>query len=428
MEQRFQFSLFLLFMVVVCSFQMDAQTTKVAVWGPSVKEGSEKVEAIELSIINSRFRDAVSGMSGIELISRTDVDNILGELKFQQNGMVNENDKKLLGQMKGVDIIVSLMVSKGFGYVNIEASFIDVEKANVVGRTQSELAKADNPPDLAEKCEKLAIKLTGVTSTTSGSSSYRPNTFGSSTGNNLSFTIGNVNFKMIFVKGGTFQMGGYSDDVNEKPVHSVTVSDFYMGEFEVTQELWQEVMESTVYQQRNKEDMSSPMVGIGKNYPIYYINHSEAEEFCGRLNQKLRNQIPDGFYFALPTEAEWEYAAKGGHKSKSCTYAGSNYISDVAYYKDNANKSTHQVGLKLPNELGIYDMCGNVWEWCSDWYGSYSSSSQTDPHGPSSGSRRVLRGGSWCSDAAICRVTLRNDGDPDARIFRIGFRLALVRR
>ena len=424
MEQRVQFSLFLLFMVVVCSFQMDAQTTKVAVWGPSVKEGSEKVEAIELSIINSRFRDAVSGMSGIELISRTDVDNILGELKFQQNGMVNENDKKLLGQMKGVDIIVSLMVSKGFGYVNIEASFIDVEKANVVGRTQSELAKADNPPDLAEKCEKLAIKLTGVTSTTSGSSSYRPNTFGSSTGNNLSFTIGNVNFKMIFVKGGTFQMGSYSGDDDEKPVHSVTVSDFYMGEFEVTQALWQEVMGSTIYQQRDKANTNWPMRGVGTNYPMCYVNHSEAEEFCGRLNQRLSGRLPDGYSFALPTETEWEYAARGGSKSNAYTYSGSNYLSDVGWYRDNSSESTHAVGMKRANELGLYDMSGNVWEWCQDWYGDYPSGSVTNPKGPSSAFGRVIRGGSWGDRGTDCRVAFRDINFPGDSDYCTGFRLA----
>lgn len=157
----------ILMMLLLSIFPIFAQTQKVAVWGPSVKKGSENVEAIELSIINSRFRDAVSRMAGIELISRTDVDNILGELQFQQSGMVREKDKKLLGQMKGVDIIVSLVVAKGYGFINIESSFIDVEKANVIGSTESVLAKANNPEDLVEKCVELAGKLTVVTSTTS---------------------------------------------------------------------------------------------------------------------------------------------------------------------------------------------------------------------------------------------------------------------
>ena len=415
-------------MALVNSFKMNAQTTKVAVWGPSVKQGSENVETIELSIINSRFRDAVSGMGGIELISRNDVDNILNELKFQQNGMVSENDKKLLGQMKGVDIIVSLMVAKGLGYVNIESSFIDVEKANVVGRTQSVLAKANNPEDLASKCVELAEKLTGVTSTTSATSPNRPNAFGGGTGSNLSFTIGSVTFKMVFVEGGTFQMGSYSGDNDEQPVHNVTVSDFYMGEFEVTQAFWQEVMGTTVYQQRDKADPSWSMRGIGANHPMYYVNHIEAEEFCGRLNQRFRGQLPAGYSFALPTEAEWEYAARGGNKTNAYTYAGSNYLSDVGWYTDNSSGSTHAVGMKRANELGLYDMSGNVWEWCADWYGSYGSSSQTNPRGPASGSIRVLRGGSWDYNASSCRAADRYYSSPGNRGRNNGFRLALVRR
>ena len=426
MERLLRRILFLLlFVATVFPIQMTAQDTKVAVWGPSVKPGSEKVEAIEFSIINSRFRDAVSAMSGIELISRTDVDNILSELKFQQNGMVSENDKKLLGQMKGVDIIVSLLVAKGFGYVNIESSFIDVEKAKVIGRTQSVLAEANNPVDLVDKCVELAGKLTGVTSSSSGSS-YPSRPSFTNDGTDIPFTVGNVTFKMVFVKGGTFLMGSYSGDDDEKPVHSVTVSDFYICEFEVTQALWQEVMGTTVYQQRDKANTTWPMCGVGANYPMYYVHHSEAEEFCRRLNQRLRGQLTDGYSFALPTEAEWEYAAKGGIKSKSYMYAGSNFVSDVAYYYDNSSGTTHQVGSKKPNELGIYDMSGNVSEWCADWYGTYGSSSQTDPRGSSTGSYRVERGGSWCQNSLHCRVAGRDYNSPGFRFG--GFRLALVRR
>ena len=421
--------IFLLTLFMAALFSSQAQNTKVAVWGPSVKKGSENVEAIELSIINSRFRDAVSGMSGIELISRTDVDNILAELNFQQNGLVTETDKKLLGEMKGVDIIVSLMVAKGYGYINIESSFIDVEKAKVVGRTQSVLAKANDPLDLAGKCVELAEKLTGITSTSSGTFSPRPNTFGGgSMGTDLAFSIEEITFKMVFVKGGTFQMGSYSGDDDEKPVHSVTVSDFYMGEFEVTQALWQEVMGTSVYQQRDKANTSWPMRGVGADYPMYYVSHSEAEEFCARLNQRFRSQLPVGYSFALPTEAEWEYAARGGSRTSAYTYSGSNYLSDVGWYTDNSGSTTHAVGSKKANELGLYDMSGNVWEWCADWYGSYGSSSQTDPRGPYSGSSRVLRGGSWSRSASGCRVAYRYSDSPSYRFNYGGFRLALVRR
>jgi formylglycine-generating enzyme required for sulfatase activity len=242
------------------------------------------------------------------------------------------------------------------------------------------------------------------------------------------FIVGDVTFKMVFVEGGPFQMGSDSGDDDERPVHNVTVSDFYMGEFEVTQALWQEVMGTTVYQQRDKFAPSWSMRGVGVDYPMYYVNYAEAEEFCGRLNQRLRSQLPAGYSFALPTEAEWEYAARGGNKTNTYTYSGSNYLSDVAWYADNSNSTTHAAGSKRANELGLYDMSGNVWEWCTDWYGSYSSSSQTDPRGPSSGSYRVLRGGSWYCSASNCRVAYRNFISPSRRFSSFGFRLALVHR
>jgi len=242
------------------------------------------------------------------------------------------------------------------------------------------------------------------------------------------FNVGDVTFKMVFVEGGTFQMGSDSGDDDERPVHNVTVSDFYMGEFEVTQALWQEVMGTTVYQQRDKADPSWSMRGVGVDYPMYFVNYAEAEEFCGRLNQRLRSQLPAGYSFALPTEAEWEYAARGGNKTNTYTYSGSNYLSDVAWCADNSNSTTHAAGSKRANELGLYDMSGNVWEWCSDWSGSYSSSSQTDPRGPSSGSARVLRGGSWSNDATGCRVANRGRPSPSYCSDYIGFRLALVHR
>lgn len=221
---------------------------------------------------------------------------------------------------------------------------------------------------------------------------------------------------------------GYED---EKPVHSVTVSDFYIGEFEVTQALWQEVMGTSVYQQRDKTNTIYSLSGVGANYPMYYVNHTEAEEFCGRLNQRLRSQLPEGYRFALPTEAEWEYAARGGNKTNAYTYAGDNYLSDVGWFTDNSNNSTHAVGTKKANELGLYDMSGNVWEWCEDWYcNSFYSDNRnwTDPVNTYVGSSRVLRGGSWNYSASNCRVANRGSDSPSYRSYNGGFRLALVRR
>ena len=254
------------------------------------------------------------------------------------------------------------------------------------------------------------------------------------------FTVNGVSFNMVYVQGGTFQMGAQNENPNganydseawdnEKPIHSVTLSDYYIGETEVTQELWEAVMGTTVAQQQKKATYDFGVVGVGSNYPMYYISWEDCQEFIKKLNQLT------GKNFSLPTEAQWEYAARGGNKSRGYKYAGSNTIGEVAWYDDNAcdgvgssspDFGAHRVGAKLPNELGLYDMTGNVWEWCSDWYGSYSTSSQTNPTGSTTGSCRVLRGGCWPYDARYCRVAYRNYGVPDYRYYGSGFRLACV--
>ena len=221
------------------------------------------------------------------------------------------------------------------------------------------------------------------------------------------YTVNGVSFKMIAVKGGTFQMG--SDDVFDdvKPVHQVTLSDYYIGETEVTQELWSAVMGS------------NPSYFTGNmQRPVEWVSWNDCQTFISKLNQLT------GETFRLPTEAQWEYAARGGNQSKGYTYSGSNEIDEVAWYRDNSDTTTHPVQTKAPNELGIYDMSGNVFEWCSDWYDFYSSTAQTDPTGPAGGSRRVNRGGSWDYDAASCRVADRSDSTPTFSYFNLGLRLA----
>ena len=180
-----------------------------------------------------------------------------------------------------------------------------------------------------------------------------------------------------------------------------------MGETEVTQELWQAVMGS------------NPSYFIGSQRPVEQVSWNDCQEFIEKLNTLT------GEKFRLPTEAEWEYAARGGNKSKGYEYAGSDNVGDVAWYTDNSKSSTHEVKGKLPNELGLYDMSGNVWEWCSDWYGAYSSGAQVDPAGPASGSTRVRRGGSWSSDAAYCRVFYRSGITPTAALTYNGLRFVL---
>ena len=215
---------------------------------------------------------------------------------------------------------------------------------------------------------------------------------------------------MVRVEGGTFTMGataeqGSDADNDEKPAHQVTLSTYYIGKYEVTQAEWQAVMGT------------NPSRFKGDNLPVENVNWFDCQEFIRKLNELT------GKEFRLPTEAEWEYAARGGKRSYGAKYAGGSDIGNVAWYKENSNETTHPVGLKRANELGLYDMSGNVWEWCQDWKGDYSSTSQTNPQGPATGTGRVLRGGSWLNVARFCRLSFRFNYDPDGSYY--GLRLAL---
>ena len=216
---------------------------------------------------------------------------------------------------------------------------------------------------------------------------------------------------MVYVEGGTFTMGATAEQKkttkSEKPTHSVTLSSFYIGKYEVTQSLWKAVMGS------------NPSHFEGDNLPVENVSWNDCQTFLRKLNAMT------GQNFRLPTEAEWEFAARGGNRNRGYQYSGSNVLSDVAWYADNSGSKTHNVGAKAPNELGIYDMSGNVWEWCQDWKKSYSSSPQTNPKGPSSGSSRVYRGGSWILSARGCRVASRDCFTPDYGGIDLGLRLAL---
>ncbi len=230
-----------------------------------------------------------------------------------------------------------------------------------------------------------------------------------------------VPIDMMYVQHGTFTMGATSEQGSdaydwEKPAHSVTLTnDYYMGKYEVTQKLWKAVMGS------NPEGMSDLYsYFLGDDLPVVRVSWNDIQEFLKKLNQLT------GKNFRLPSEAEWEYAARGGNKSRGYKYSGSNDINEVAWYTTNSHdKGTTKVGSFAPNELGIYDMSGNVWEWCQDWYGNYSSTSQSNPTGPSTGILRVRRGGGWNSGARYCRVSYRYYGTPGYGDIIIGFRLAL---
>lgn len=216
-----------------------------------------------------------------------------------------------------------------------------------------------------------------------------------------------LNFAMVKVEGGTFKMGNKDGGVQEKPVHEVTLSSFYLGKYEVTQAKWRAVM----------GDNPSNYSDCDK-CPVESVSWNDVQAFIKKLNAKT------GQNYRLPTEAEWEYAARGGNKKEGFTFAGSNDIDQVAWYSGNSGNKPHPVGGKKPNGLELYDMSGNVYEWCQDWFGEYPSTAQTNPSGAKTGSARVFRGGSWYYYSQFSHVAYRSDFTPVFRPGNIGFRLA----
>ena len=294
------------------------------------------------------------------------------------------------------------------GMVKLKASApsdlqIRLSKEVTVALSNANDVMQDNVSTSSTSSSQSATTSSGFSSTSSVSSG----------GNEISIPVKNgITIDMVKVEAGTFMMGATSEmkkpDYDEKPVRQVTLTnDYYMGKYEVTQSLWQAVMGS------------NPSKFKGDDLPVEQVSWNDCQEFVSKLNSMT------GRMFRLPTEAEWEYAARGGKKSRGYQYSGNSKISNVAWYHGNSARRTHSVGTKQANELGLYDMSGNVLEWCQDWYGSYVSSSQMNPTGAVSGSYHVFRGGSWSSYAWSCRSSSRNYVTPNFRNNNLGLRLVL---
>lgn len=237
-------------------------------------------------------------------------------------------------------------------------------------------------------------------------------------GETLSVAIPGTDLKLdlVLVRAGTFTMGAtpeQSDKTNyAKPVHQVTLTqDYYMATTEVTQAVYQSVMGA-----------NPSSHALGGDYPVDGVSYEDAVRFCEHLSELT------GRRFSLPTEAQWEYAARGGHKApkQQTPYVGSANIGSVCWYDHNASAKPHPVAQKQPNVLGIYDMSGNVWEWCLDWYDDYSSAPQTDPTGAAKGTMRVSRGGSWCNGSRFSRLSNRDSSFPNASNDCLGFRVVVL--
>ena len=276
-------------------------------------------------------------------------------------------------------------------------------------------------PSEARFCPRCGEPLSEVEETTDAKG-FQARGSNDALNENLEFDVEGVCFNMVYVEGGTFMMGAQPDDEDEDnydpkarsdegPVHEVTLSDYHIGETPVTQELWEAVMDN------------NPSEYEGYLCPVENVSWDDCQVFLKKLNRMLRDQLPQGRKFRLPTEAQWEFAARGGNESEGYLYSGSDDIDDVAWYDDNTPADGDlPVMEKESNELGIYDMSGLVWEWCQDWYDDYEDEVQDNPKGPKEGSFRVVRGGDFSSYAGGCRVTRRRRG---SFYSVIGFRLVL---
>ena len=410
-----------LFIILLSAISLTAVAQEtIALLEPRVGEGSTPVTAMEKNMVRGELRKAIVNFSGYDAITRADIDQIMNEHNFQRTGLVSDSQIKKLGEMFGADYICVSTLTKSDTEFYLEAYLIHVESGRM-SNPASQYGELSNGKlaNMFPACKSLAEELLGnniskrsKSGATQKNSDYTEDAWG-------------INMKMIWVEGGEFMMGCTSEqgsdcDDDEKNVRRVTVDGFFIGMLEVTQSQWEKVMGTSIYQQTTKAGGSEPY-GVGPNHPINCVSWDEAMEFCRLLSNKT------GKTYTLPTEAQWEYAAKGGKKADGTKYAGSNMIDAVAWYTNNSGSSTHPCGTKQANSLGIYDMSGNVWEWCKDWYSnSYANYDTNNPSGPSSGSYRVFRDGCWSSKAVGCRVTNRNYYSPHNRCCQLGFRVVCL--
>ncbi len=373
------------------------------------------------------------------------------EQNYQHSGAVDDSDLSRLGKQFGVQYVCVADVSDVFGEKYISARLIDVETAEVVNthdaggemnsmssclRMANDIASNLSKGTFAEQAEDARLaqiraekqkELEEERKKTEELTQLREET---SKPHDYTETAYDINMKMIWVEGGEFMMGCTSEQGgnckdDEKNVRRVTVDGFYIGMLEVTQSQWEKVMGTSIIEQGKKDwrykYKEHKERGVGDNYPMYFVSWEEAMEFCKKMSEK------SGKTYTLPTEAQWEYAARGGKNANSTQYAGSNYPSVVAWY-GNEKGTTQLCGTKQANSLGIYDMSGNVDEWCKDWYSdSYLSYDTKNPEGPSSGNDfHVVRGGNWHYGAYDCRVSARSRSVTWNRLNYLCFRVVCL--
>lgn len=413
--KRYVILIAIIFGVVAPSVRSQEVKKKVAVYMTGSDAESYK------KVIGARLVSTITATNEYAAVERTEefLAALSEERDYQLSGEVRDNQIVSLGRRFGVRYVVVADVTELFDDLFVASRMINVE-TGLVERAFDASGPAESTAQLMNLATKIANGLLGAGNTGNGITLG-----GHSGGRDFVETTAGLNMKMVWVEGGDFLMGGTSEqgsDVqdNEQVIRRVKLASYYIGECEVTQSQWAKVMGTSIQQQASKAGFSE-CKGIGPDYPLYYVSWEEAQAFCLELSRMT------GRTYCLPTEAQWEYAARGGKNNDGSKYSGSWSVDAVAWYNDNSGSSTHPVKNKRANSLGLYDMSGNVWEWCSDWYNSnYNVNDTNNPTGPSSGATRVLRGGGWFSNSIGCRVSHRGINSPGYRNNFSGFRVVVL--
>ncbi|MDR0565845.1 MAG: SUMF1/EgtB/PvdO family nonheme iron enzyme [Prevotellaceae bacterium] len=382
---------------------------KIAVLEPTATSGS--VTTMQKEIIRGALEEAITNMPGYEAFTRTNIDAIVSEINFQQSGMVDDDQRKRIGVMSGAEYICLSTLTVENDEFYIACSLIEVESGRI-SHTANELMPVTPRSAVLEGCRKLTQKLIG---------SAKPAPV---VRDNLP--------ELVQITGGIFTMGCQKSECesDEKPAHRVSLDGFRLSKTEVTNGHYitflndRNIRANGQYSGNKLLEWTLPEAQVEyvdgmwrvkpgyESYPMVHVTWYGAYEYCSWAGGRL------------PTEAEWEYAARGGSKGGNTRYAGSNAGDEVMWFAENSGMRTHVVGAKRPNELNLYDMCGNVREWCADWWApAYPGEEQNNPTGARSGAFRVLRGGGWNYDAQSCRVTFRDYYAPSGSGNNFGFRL-----
>ncbi len=386
---------------VLCAFTFaQDEQKKVAIYiAGDVNEKSINLRMVidDAFVNNSEYRIVTTSKAAAAVAAK--------EMGRQTSGSVRSEKRVEMGNDSEADYVCAVQIrppdKKGEHMLRIY--IIDmITKEAIPGKSKVIISDLEGSKEILRAGQEIAGYILGTSAQSGGNT-------GRTAGG------GTCPSDMVFVKGGTFTMGCTSEqsncENNERPTHSVTVGDFCIGKYEVTQKEWMNIMGGN----------PSSFKNCGDNCPVEMVSWNDVQEFTRKLSRQT------GKDYRLPTEAEWEYAARGGNNYSPYLYSGSNSVDNVGWYSGNSGNTTRPVGRKAPNELGIYDMSGNVWEWVSDWYdsGYYGRFEGNNPKGPNSGSHRVLRGGSWNGNAQYCRVAFRSYYAPVIRSDYGGFRLAL---